>query len=114
VDLYALMDERFLGRLRYCKLILMHELFVRHTDIGNVPSVFIALSTGWEATEQDTAEVGALELLLHELDEENWVERRWHYEHVTLAKEDVTYESWINETAQGQEMRPRLKTLRNR
>lgn len=91
VDLYALIDERFLGRLRYLN---------------------VAVSTGW--CEKEEAEIGALELLLYEVDKENWVERRWHYESIGPVGEGVIYEEWLTDTRMGREMRPRLKILRNR
>jgi hypothetical protein len=91
VDLYALIDERFLGRLRYLN---------------------IAQSTEW-AIEQEGAEIGALELLLKdELDRENWEERRWHYSNVPPTS--MTYERWIAETNMGRKMRPHLRILKNR
>jgi len=93
VDLYALIDERFLGRLRH---------------------LYIAQSTGWEACEQNEAEIGALDLLLNELDKENWVERRWHYEDIVITTGGASYEEWISQTGRGREMRPRLKILKNR
>ncbi|KAH7078577.1 hypothetical protein FB567DRAFT_477378 [Paraphoma chrysanthemicola] len=92
VDLYALIDERFLGRLRY---------------------VNIAKSTEW-MTVQEGAEVGALELLMDELDKENWLGRRWHYSSVGPTSTDMKYERWITETQTGRKMRPRLRILKNR
>ncbi|KAF1913553.1 hypothetical protein BDU57DRAFT_314902 [Ampelomyces quisqualis] len=93
IDLYALIDERFLGRLRFLN---------------------IAQSTGW-GLEQDGAELEALEMLLRdEVDKENWVHRRWHYKHVPSTSEAVTYESWIRDTAMGRRMRPALRVLQNR
>ncbi|KAL5114237.1 hypothetical protein ACEQ8H_007889 [Pleosporales sp. CAS-2024a] len=93
VDLWTLMDERFLGRLRY---------------------VNIAQSTEWHL-EDEGAQVGALELLLtDQLDRENWVHRRWHYAHVPPMHESVTYDDWIRKTTTGQRMRPRLRMLKNR
>ncbi|CAO2657678.1 Nn.00g038040.m01.CDS01 [Neocucurbitaria sp. VM-36] len=94
IDLYSLIDERFLGRLRYLD---------------------IAQSTDWES-ENEGAELGALEnLLVEELDKENWMERRWHYEGLTVTgTTEMTYERWIRETRTGQKMRPRLRILRNR
>ncbi|KAF2034431.1 hypothetical protein EK21DRAFT_56775 [Setomelanomma holmii] len=92
VDLYALIDERFLGRLRRLN---------------------IAQSTEW-MTVQDDAEVGALELLTEEVDRENWLERRWHYKDVVPTSRDITYERWITETQMGRRMRPRLRILKNR
>jgi hypothetical protein len=92
VDLYNLIDERFLGRLRWLK---------------------IAHSTEW-AKVSDGAEVGALEMLLVELDRENWEHRRWHYENVPRMGEDVSYERWIEDTHVGQRMKPSLRMLKNR
>lgn len=91
VDLYALIDQRILGRLRFLQ---------------------IAQSTEWEQNEG--AEIGALESLLDELDKENWEQRRWHYEFMDLSSLDTTYDRWIIDTAMGREMRPRLTMLRNR
>lgn len=92
VDLYSLIDERWLGRLRYLD---------------------IAVSTGWEAVNEG-AELGALEYLLcEELDRENWEKRRWHYEGVGGVG-GMSYERWIAETATGWKMRPRMRLLRNR
>lgn len=91
IDLYSLIDERFLGRLRYLS---------------------IARSTEWE-NESQGAELGALEELMEELDKENWLERRWHYEDVALAETaNMTYEQWV-ETELGKKMRARLIILRN-
>ncbi|KAH7381661.1 hypothetical protein BKA66DRAFT_418983 [Pyrenochaeta sp. MPI-SDFR-AT-0127] len=94
IDLYSLIDERFLGRLRYLD---------------------IAQSTDWE-NENEGAELGALEqLLIEELDKENWVERRWHYEGLTFTGGTaMTYERWIVETGMGKRMRPQMRILRDR
>lgn len=93
IDLYSLIDERFLGRLRYLD---------------------IAQSTEWE-NENEGAELGALEqLLTEELDKENWMERRWHYEDLTSADStEMTYERWISETGMGKRMRPRMRILKD-
>jgi hypothetical protein len=93
-DLYALIDNRFLGRLRWVK---------------------IAASTEWMQV-SDGADIGALEMLLVEVDEENWRERRWHYKDVSLAagKEKGDYEKWIAKTRMGRRMRPSLMMLPNR
>ncbi|KAF1934319.1 uncharacterized protein M421DRAFT_50857 [Didymella exigua CBS 183.55] len=89
VDLYALVDERFLGRLRH---------------------VYIAQSSEWE-NEQDGAEVGALEMLLcDDLDRENWELRRWHYTDVVFGG---TFDEW-RETGAGRRMRARLGVVRDR
>jgi hypothetical protein len=91
VDLYALMDERFLGRLRW---------------LG------IAASAEW-GREDEGAEIGALEMLLtDELDRESWEEGRWHYEGV--KRMGLGYERWIRETGMGRRMRPRLRVMKNR
>lgn len=92
VDLYTLIDERFLGRVRY---------------IG------IAASTGWENSEEG-AEVGALEMLLQELDQENWEQKRWHYAQFAGIKEyeGMSWGLWIT-SSRGNDMRPRLKMLRD-
>ncbi|ORY19764.1 hypothetical protein BCR34DRAFT_471210 [Clohesyomyces aquaticus] len=90
VDLFELMDQRFLGRLRY---------------------INVAKSTGWQRSE-DGAEVDALELLLGQLDEENWRLRRWHYEALEGIPNDANYELWC-QTPQGRKMRSRLRVLRN-
>jgi hypothetical protein len=92
VDLYALIDDKFLGRLRFLN---------------------IAQSTEW-AVEQEGAEIGALELLLEELDKENWEMRRWHYWDLPPLDKDVTYEKLVNETEVGRRMRPRLRMLKTR
>lgn len=93
VDLYALIDERFLGRLRYLN---------------------VAQSTEW-GIENDGAELGALEMLVvDELDRENWVGRRWHYGDVPAMDEVWTYERWKSETGVGRRMRPVVRLLRNR
>jgi hypothetical protein len=92
VDLYDLIDKRWLGRLRWLK---------------------IAQSTEW-AKESDGAEIGALEMLLIEVDRENWRERRWHYRDVPRMGEDMEYEKWIEDTHLGQRMKPSLRMLKNR
>lgn len=84
-----MIDQRFLGRLRYLN---------------------IAKSTEWEK-EQDGAEIGALELLLEEVDKETWVERRWHYESVASAFYNMLYETWVEETSLGRSCKPKLKIL---
>lgn len=93
VDLYNLIDERFLGRLRWLD---------------------IARSTEWEL-ENEGAEVAALEfLLVEELDRENWEERRWHYEGVGgSVAEDMSFGGW-KETSLGWSMSPRVRILTNR
>lgn len=93
VDLYTLVDERFLGRLRYLN---------------------IAQSCEWEG-EQEGAEVGALEMLLVEdLDRESWEMRRWHYADVTMeGTGDMGFEEWLK-TGQGRRMGARLRILKDR
>lgn len=92
-DLHSLIDDRFLGRLRYLN---------------------IAQSTEWE-DESQIGELGALEEVLEELDKENWVQGRWHYEGVVFmgGTTSMSYEQWI-ETGLGKKMRPRLKVLYGR
>jgi hypothetical protein len=93
VDLYSMIDERFLGRLRYLN---------------------ISHSTEW-TLEEEGAQVGALEMLLTgDLDKENWEQRRWHYADVPPMNETMKYERWIRETRVGQKMKPRLRILKNR
>jgi hypothetical protein len=93
-DLYALIDNRFLGRLRWVK---------------------IAASTEWMKV-SDGADIGALEMLVNEVDEENWRERRWHYADISLVEGDKKedYERWIEGTRMGRRMRPSLRMLPNR
>jgi hypothetical protein len=92
-DLYALIDERFLGRLRYLS---------------------IAQSTDWE-NEIEGGELEALKtLLVEELDKENWLEKRWHYDDVASASMlHMGYERWTTETTEGRKMRPQFRLLRN-
>ncbi|KAF2467228.1 uncharacterized protein BDR25DRAFT_327483 [Lindgomyces ingoldianus] len=90
VDLFELMDQRFLGRLRY---------------------IAVAKSTGWQR-EEEGAEVDALELLLEQLDQENWQKRRWHYKGLEVPVDcGIGYRFWC-QTAQGKMMRSRLRMLR--
>jgi hypothetical protein len=93
-DLYALIDERFLGRLRYLS---------------------IAQSTVL-ASENERGELEALKtLLVEDLDEENWLARRWHYEDVIFeGMAHMSYKRWTTETVVGRRMRPRFRLLRNR
>jgi hypothetical protein len=89
VDLYTLIDERFLGRLRW---------------------LYISQTSEWE-NEQDGAEVGALEMLLvDDLDRENWENRRWHYADVVFGG---TFEEW-RETSMGRKMKARLGMIKDR
>ncbi|XP_014551301.1 hypothetical protein COCVIDRAFT_113327 [Bipolaris victoriae FI3] len=94
-DLYSLIDERWLGRLRYLN---------------------IGVSTEWHM--EYAEELGALEyLLVEELDKENWIEARWHYEDVWSligTTRNMDYEEWINGTTLGRKMRPRFRLLQNR
>lgn len=91
VDLYSLIDERYLGRLRWLN---------------------IAASAEWE-NEQEGAEIGALEMLLRDdLDRENWERRRWHYADLD-RRADMRFEEWL-ETGQGRRMGARLRVLRDR
>lgn len=92
-DLYTLVEERFLGRLRWLS---------------------IARSTEW-GIDNDGVDVEALHhVLTQELDRENWEQRRWHYEDVGKSVPDgFVYERWIKETAVGQRMRPYVRILRN-
>jgi hypothetical protein len=92
-DLYALIDERFLGRLRYLS---------------------IAQSTEWE-NENEGGELEALKtLLVEELDKENWLEKRWHYKDVaTMGMLHMSYEQWTTETTKGRKLGPRFRLLRN-
>lgn len=93
VDLYQLIDERFLGRLRWVR---------------------VARSTGWESKEEG-AELEALAMLLvGELDKDNWKKRRWHYEGLKGLPEGMTYEMWSLDTPLGRRMRPWLGILRDR
>lgn len=93
VDLYTLIDERYLGRLRYLN---------------------IAQSSEWE-NEQEGAEIGALEMLLcDDLDRESWEQRRWHYADLDWDRiGSMGYEDWLK-TSQGRGMAPRLKMLKDR
>ncbi|KAF1952607.1 hypothetical protein CC80DRAFT_495144 [Byssothecium circinans] len=91
-DLYDLIDNRFLGRLR---------------------RVTVAKSVEWEA-EGEGAELEALaELLVHELDRENWENRRWHYEGLGGLEEGLCYRDWIG-TEVGRRMRAMVVVLQNR
>jgi hypothetical protein len=94
-DLYSLLDERYLGRLRYLN---------------------IGASTEWDKEFEE--ELGALEyLLVEELDRENWEEGRWHYEDIAsllATTRNITYDAWIRETPLGRKMRPRFHVLQNR
>ncbi|KAF1964674.1 hypothetical protein BU23DRAFT_561734 [Bimuria novae-zelandiae CBS 107.79] len=90
VDVWDLIDTRFLGRLRKLRA---------------------AKSTGWDrANEGD--EWTTVKLLLEALDKENWERRRWHYEGLTGVPAEMKYEEWL-ETAEGWRGRPRAVMLRN-
>jgi hypothetical protein len=92
-DLYDLIDNRFLGRMRW---------------------VTVAKSTGWE-NQGEGAELEALaELLVDELDKENWQKRRWHYEGLGHVEEGIEYRDWIKETEVGRRMRAMLMVYQNR
>jgi hypothetical protein len=94
-DLYSLIDERWLGCLRYLN---------------------VGVSTEWDKEYEE--ELGALEyLLIEELDKENWVEGRWHYEDIWSligTTRNMDYEEWIHGTTLGRKMRPRFRLLQNR
>lgn len=94
-DLYTLIDERYLGRLRYLS---------------------IGASTEWD--KENAEELDALEyLLIEELDKENWTEGRWHYDDIYAligTTRHMEYDSWIHETSLGRKMRPRFRVLQNR
>lgn len=90
-DLFTMIDERFLGRLRY-------------------------MSIGWSTEWQSEDEVlGALDSSIDDLDKENWLERRWHYQDLDFTDtRDMEYEQWRTNTAMGRRMRPRFRLLKNR
>ena len=88
VDLFTLVDERILGRIRTIK---------------------VAMSTGWKKSE--SAELDAIEMiLLGEVDKENWEQRRWHYEGLKGVPSNMTYKQWLR-TERGREMRARVRVL---
>ncbi|KAF2791137.1 hypothetical protein K505DRAFT_351494 [Melanomma pulvis-pyrius CBS 109.77] len=90
VDLFGLVDEGVLGRIRY---------------------IDIAMSTGWKRDEG--AELDAIEmLLLGEVDKENWEKRRWHYEGLSGVPQGMGYDAW-RETPMGRRMGARVRVLRN-
>ncbi|KAJ4286823.1 hypothetical protein N0V90_013075 [Kalmusia sp. IMI 367209] len=84
VDMWDLIDTRYLGRLR---------------------RLFVAQSTGWERIDDGVMWETLSVMLCDELDRENWVERRWHYEGLRAAPKGMTYEEW-RETETGWRMRP--------
>ncbi|KAL1796968.1 hypothetical protein ACET3X_005508 [Alternaria dauci] len=90
-DLFIMIDERFLGRLRYLN---------------------IGYSTEWQSEDEV---LGALEFSLDDLDKENWLERRWHYQDVDFTDtRNMEYGQWRTNTAMGRRMRPRFRLLKNR
>ena len=90
VDLFSLIDDRVLGRLRFLN---------------------IAASTGWEKG-PESAELEAIErLMIVEVDRENWERRRWHYEGLRV-EEKMSYGAWLS-TRVGREMRPRVRVLKD-
>ncbi|OAG06717.1 uncharacterized protein CC84DRAFT_1163040 [Paraphaeosphaeria sporulosa] len=90
VDLWDLIDTRFLGRLR---------------------RLSVAASSGWERVDEgalwETVRLG-----LEALDQENWEARRWHYEGLKGVPEGMAYEEWRG-TLAGWRERPRAVVLRN-
>ncbi|KAF2200722.1 hypothetical protein GQ43DRAFT_449310 [Delitschia confertaspora ATCC 74209] len=89
VDLFTMIDERYLSRLRY---------------------IYIAESTGWTKHEDEGDEIGAIRECLTELDQENWENRRWHYRDID-APNGVTYEEWIS-NPQNKKWKPRVEVVR--
>lgn len=90
VDLFTLIDERFLGRLRY---------------------VNIAASTGWE-TKEEVSQIETLNFELLELDRENWENRRWHYESLLGQYEGMKWGEWL-QAGRGWNMKAKLRMLRD-
>ncbi|KAF2007539.1 hypothetical protein P154DRAFT_420395 [Amniculicola lignicola CBS 123094] len=70
VDLFTLLDERWLARLRYIR---------------------VARCAGWESGQ--VPEVAAVEGMLLDVDRENWEGRRWHYADIGEMGR-VGYEEW--------------------
>ena len=92
-DLFDLIDMRYLGRLRW---------------------LVVAKSTGWDSANEG-AELEALrDLLVNELDRENWEMRRWHYEGLGGVPKDMEYVDWAAKTGRGRSMRARLMVLDDR
>jgi hypothetical protein len=92
-DLFDLIDTRFLGRLRW---------------------LVVAKSTGWDSADEG-AELGALRnLLVNELDKENWELRRWHYQDLKGVPEGMAYEEWAATTLKGEKERASLMVLDDR
>lgn len=92
VDLWELIDRRFLGRLRLLK---------------------VARSTGWEYENEGAALEALNGALCEGLDKENWEKRRWHYEGLKEVPEGMTYAAW-RETPVGRRMRARVVIMRDR
>ncbi|KAF2109720.1 hypothetical protein BDV96DRAFT_502378 [Lophiotrema nucula] len=90
VDLFTLIDERFLGRLRVIEP---------------------AQSLNWHL-DDDGAQIEVLETLMIDLDRENWSQRRWEYAGMRV-REGMTYEQWCVGTGIGRKMRPRLRVLKD-
>jgi hypothetical protein len=92
-DLFDLIDMRFLGRMRY---------------------IVVAKSTGWDGSNEG-AELEALkDLLLWEVDKENWENRRWHYEGLKGVPKEMDFEQWVTSTHKGREMRAKVMVLDDR
>lgn len=90
VDMWDLIDTRFLGRLR---------------------RLFVAASTGWGTVDEgDLWETVRMHLIA--LDKENWEKRRWHYEYLRGVPEGMKYEEWL-QTAEGWRSRPKAQLIRN-
>ncbi|PVH94562.1 hypothetical protein DM02DRAFT_732438 [Periconia macrospinosa] len=92
-DIYDLIDCRFLGRLR---------------------RLTIAKSLGWESQGEGAELEALIELLVDELDCENWEKRRWHYANIGPVKEKMKYRQWIKTTSIGRRMRAKLVILDRR
>ncbi|KAF2257624.1 hypothetical protein CC78DRAFT_538403 [Lojkania enalia] len=95
VDLFTLIDERFLGRIR---------------------QVDIASSVGWHAKD-DGGEIEAVATALIECDKENWIEGRWHYsDRFGFGKKEReklgAYEAW-RATERGTRTAPRLRVYKD-
>lgn len=90
VDMWDLIDTRFLGRLR---------------------KLSVAASTGWERVDDgDLWETVRIHLFA--LDKENWEKRRWHYENLRGVPEGMAYEAWLD-TFEGWRNRPKAQIVRN-
>jgi hypothetical protein len=89
-DLFDLIDSRFLGRMRW---------------------LIVAKSTGWDSSNEG-AELEALkDLLVWELDKENWEKRRWHYEGLKGVPENMEFEDWAVNTVKGRKMKAKMMIL---